>query len=130
MHIGAVASARVVGQGRRWRFCRRPWPSPLLPVVAVAGDRLVLQHGRPLAVTGGVMRQSSITGYNPAGAYRVTTRELGLAVRDRHRLTQLVYQRPLARRLSGFAAAAHHRNWSHRRGLSNNLVMLGVSLAH
>ena len=97
---------------------------------AVVGDRLVLQHGRPLAVTGGVMRQSSVTGYDPAGAYRVTTRELDLAVRDRHRLTQLVYQRPLAGRLSGFAAAAHHRRWSHRRGLSNNLVMLGVSLAH
>ena len=76
------------------------------------------------------MRQSSITGYDPSGAYRVTTRDLDLAVRDRHRLTQLVYQRPLAGRLSGFAAAAHHRNWSHRRGLSNNLVMLGVSLAH
>ncbi len=97
---------------------------------AVPGDRLVLQHGRPLAVTGGVMRQSSITGYDPSGAYRVTTRDLDLAVRDRHRMTQLVYQRPLAGRLSGFVAAAHHRNWSHRRGLSNDLVMLGLSLHH
>ena len=97
---------------------------------AVAGDRLVLQHGRPLAVTGGVMRQSSITGYDAAGAYRVTTSDLDLAVRDRHRMTQLVYQRPLGGRLSGFAAAAHHRNWSHRRGLSNSLVMLGLSLRH
>lgn len=97
---------------------------------AVAGDRLVLQHGRPLAVTGGVMRQSSITGYDAAGAYRVTKSDLDLAVRDRHRMTQLVYQRPLGGRLSGFAAAAHHRNWSHRRGLSNSLVMLGLSLRH
>ena len=76
------------------------------------------------------MRQSSITGYDPSGAYRVTTRDLDLAVRDRHRMTQLVYQRPLAGRLSGFVAAAHHRNWSHRRGLSNDLVMLGLSLRH
>ena len=97
---------------------------------AVPGDRLVLQHGRPLAVTGGVMRQTSITGYDPSGAYRATTRDLNLAVRDRHRMTQLVYQRPLVGRLSGFAAAAHHRNWSHRRGLSNDLVMLGLSLHH
>ena len=97
---------------------------------AVPGDRLVLQHGRPLAVTGGVMRQTSITGYDPSGAYRATTRDLDLAVRDRHRMTQLVYQRPLVGRLSGFAAAAHHRNWSHRRGLSNDLVMLGLSLHH
>ena len=97
---------------------------------AVPGDRLLLQHGRPLAVTGGVMRQSSVTGYDSSGAYRVTSRDLDLAVRDRHHMTQLVYQRPLAGRLTGFATAAHHRNWSHRRGLSNNLVMMGVSLRH
>ena len=35
---------------------------------AVPGDRLVLQHGRPLAFTGGVMLQTSITGYDPSGA--------------------------------------------------------------
>lgn len=97
---------------------------------AVAGDRLVLQHGRPLAVTGGAIHQTSVTGYDAAGAYRVTGRDLDLAARDRHRMTQLVHQRPLGGRLSGFAAAAHHRNWSHRRGLSNNLVMLGLSLRH
>jgi hypothetical protein len=30
--------------------------------------------------------------------------------------------------ISGFAAAAHHRNWSHRGGLDNNLVMFGLSV--
>ena len=76
------------------------------------------------------MRQTSITDYDSSSAYRVTTRDLDLAVRYRHRMTQLVYQRTLAGRLSGFAAAAHHGNWSHRRGLSNNLVMLGLGLRH
>ena len=94
------------------------------------GDRLVLHYGEPLAVTGGVMRQTSITGYTASGAYRATTRDLDLAVRKRHRMAQMVYQRPLAGRLSGFAAAAHHRNWSHQGGLTNNLVMLGLSLQH
>jgi len=26
--------------------------------------------------------------------------------------------------------AAHHRNWSHQGGLTNDLVMLGLSLQH
>ncbi|MEK9553770.1 MAG: S8 family serine peptidase, partial [Alphaproteobacteria bacterium] len=86
------------------------------------GDRLVLHYGEPLAVTGGVMRQTSVTGYTSSGAYRATTRDLDLAVRKRHRMAQMVYQRPLGGRVSGFAAAAHHRNWSHQGGLTNNLV--------
>ena len=99
------------------------------------GDRLVLHYGEPLAVTGGVMRQTSITGYTSSGAYRATTRDLDLAVRKRHRMAQMVYQRPLGRatgagRVSGFVAAAHHRNWSHQGGLTNDLVMLGLSLQH
>ncbi len=94
------------------------------------GDRLVLHYGEPLAVTGGVMRQTSITGYTSSGAYRATTRDLDLAVRKRHRMAQMIYQRPLGGRVSGFAAAAHHRNWSHQGGLTNNLVMLGLSLTH
>ncbi|MEK9936630.1 MAG: hypothetical protein VW619_09370 [Rhodobiaceae bacterium] len=28
------------------------------------------------------------------------------------------------------SSAAHHRNWSHQGGLTNNLVMLGLSLTH
>jgi hypothetical protein len=94
------------------------------------GDRLVLHYGEPLAVTGGVMRQTSVTGYTSSGAYRATTRDLDLAVRKRHRMAQMIYQRPLGGRVSGFAAAAHHRNWSHQGGLTNNLVMLGLSLTH
>jgi len=94
------------------------------------GDRLVLHYGEPLAVTGGVMRQTSVTGYTSSGAYRATARDLDLAVRKRHRMAQMVYQRPLGGRVSGFAAAAHHRNWSHQGGLTNNLVMLGLSLTH
>ena len=69
-------------------------------------------------------------GLDGDDALAVLHRDLDLAVRDRHRMTQLVYQRPLAGRLSGFVAAAHHRNWSHRRGLSNDLVMLGLSLRY
>ena len=92
------------------------------------GDRLVLHYGEPLAVTGGMMRQTSVTGYSDSGAYRATTAELDLAVRDRHQMTQVVYQRPLAGRMTGFAVAAHHENWSHRGGLTNNLVMIGVTL--
>ena len=98
--------------------------------VAAPGDRLVLHYGETLAVTGGVMRQTSVTGYDAAGGYRATTRDLDLAVRQRHRMTQLAYQRPLAGRLHGFAAAAHHRNWSHRGGLTNNLIMMGLSIRH
>ena len=92
------------------------------------GDRLVLHYGEPLAVTGGVMRQTSVTGYSDSGAYRATTAELDLAVRHRHRMTQVVYQRPLAGRMTGFAVVAHHENWSHRGGLTKNLVMIGVTL--
>ena len=29
---------------------------------------------------------------------------------------------------SPLVAAAHHRNWSHRGGLGNNLVMFGLSM--
>ena len=32
------------------------------------------------------------------------------------------------RGITGFAAAVHHRNWSHRGGLGNNLVMIGLSV--
>jgi hypothetical protein len=81
-------------------------------------------------VTGGVMRQTSITGYTSSGAYRATTRDLDLAVTRWHRMVQMAYQRPLAGRVSGFAVAAHHRNWSHQGGLTNNLVMVGLSLSH
>jgi hypothetical protein len=98
--------------------------------LASEGDRLVLHYGEPLAVTGGVMRQTSITGYTSSGAYRATTRDLDLAVTRRHRMVQMAYQRPLAGRVSGFAVAAHHRNWSHQGGLTNNLVMVGLSLSH
>jgi hypothetical protein len=45
-------------------------------------------------------------------------------------MVQMAYQRPLAGRVSGFAVAAHHRNWSHQGGLTNNLVMVGLSLSH
>ncbi|MGB2495283.1 MAG: hypothetical protein ACPIFQ_03620, partial [Candidatus Puniceispirillaceae bacterium] len=101
--------------------------------LAKDGDRLVLHYGQPLAVTGGVMRQTSITGYSSSGAYQATTRDLDLAVRHRHHMAQMVYQRPLGwakggGRISGFAAAAHHRNWSHQGGLTNNLVMIGLSV--
>jgi subtilisin family serine protease len=98
--------------------------------LASEGDRLVLHYGEPLAVTGGVMRQTSITGYTSSGAYRATTRDLDLAVTRWHRMVQMAYQRPLAGRVSGFAVAAHHRNWSHQGGLTNNLVMVGLSLSH
>ena len=99
------------------------------------GDRLVLHYGEPLAVTGGVMRQASITGYTSSGTYRATTHELDLAVTRRHRMVQMAYQRPLgwakgAGQVNGFAVAAHHRNWSHQGGLTNNLVMVGLSLSH
>ena len=98
--------------------------------LASEGDRLVLHYGEPLAVTGGVMRQTSITGYTSSGAYRATTHELDLAVTRRHRMVQMAYQRRLAGRVNGFVVAAHHRNWSHQGGLTNNLVMVGLSLKH
>ena len=95
---------------------------------AQAGDRLTLQYGQPLAVTGGAIRQSSVMGYTGSGAYRVDDTVLDLGVRKRHRMAQVMYRVPLAGGISGFAAAAHHRNWSHRGGLDNNLVMFGLSV--
>ena len=95
---------------------------------ARAGDRLTLQYGQPLAVTGGAIRQSSVMGYTGGGAYRVDDTVLDLGVRKRHRMAQVMYRVPLADGISGFAAAAHHRNWSHRGGLGNNLVMFGLSM--
>ena len=95
---------------------------------ARAGDRLVLHYGAPLAVTGGAIRQSSVMGYTAAGDYRVDDSVLDLGVRKRHRMAQVMYRTPLGDGISGFVAAAHHRNWSHRGGLGNNLVMLGLSV--
>ena len=95
---------------------------------ARAGDRLTLQYGEPLAVTGGTIRQSSVMGYTGSGAYRVDHAALDLSVRKRHRMAQMLYRAPLADGITGFAAAAHHRNWSHRGGLGNNLVMIGLSV--
>jgi len=92
------------------------------------GDRLVLQYGEPLAVTGGSIRQSSVAGYTANGGYRQGHSSLDLGVRSRHRMTQVMYRAPLAGGIHGFAAAAHHRNWSHQRGLGNNLVMFGLTL--
>ena len=92
------------------------------------GDRLVLHYGEPLAVTGGAIRQNSVMGYAADGAYRPAQSSLDLGVRSRYRMTQVMYRAPLADGISGFAAAAHHRNWSHQRGLGNNLVMFGLSL--
>ena len=93
-----------------------------------AGDRLVLHYGEPLAVTRGVIRQNSMMGYTDAGSYRATTTNLDLAVRARQRMMQVMYRVPLADGITGFAAGAHHRNWSHQRGLDNSLVMLGLSV--
>ncbi|MGC6518724.1 MAG: S8 family peptidase [Candidatus Puniceispirillaceae bacterium] len=92
------------------------------------GGRLVLHYGEPLAVTGGAIRQSSVMGYTAGGAYKPVQSSLDLGVRSRHRMTQVMYRAPLADGVSGFAAAAHHRNWSHQRGLGNNLVMVGLSV--
>ena len=97
---------------------------------AMSGDRLVLHYGEPLAVTGGAIRQSSVMGYTAAGAYRSETRSLDLGVRARHRMAQVMYRAPLADGITGFAAAAHHRNWSHQRGRGNNLVMFGLTIRH
>ena len=95
---------------------------------ARAGDRLMLHYGEPLAVTGGAIRQSSVMGYTAAGNYRAEESVLDLGVRKRHRMAQVMYRTPLGDGISGFAAAAHHRNWSHRGGLGNTLVMLGLSV--
>lgn len=95
---------------------------------ARAGDRLMLHYGEPLAVTGGAIRQSSVMGYTAAGNYRADESVLDLGVRKRHRMAQVMYRTPLGDGISGFAAAAHHRNWSHWGGLGNNLVMLGLSV--
>ena len=95
---------------------------------ARTGDRLVVHYGEPLAVTGGTIRQSSIMGYTRAGAYRAEDSVLDLGVRKRHRMAQVMYRTPLADGISGFAAAAHHRNWSHQGGLGNNLLMVGLSV--
>ena len=43
-------------------------------------------------------------------------------------MAQMLYRAPLADGITGFAAAAHHLNWSHRGGLGNNLVMIGLSV--
>lgn len=59
--------------------------------LASEGDRLVLHYGEPLAMTGEVMRQTSITGYTSSGACQASTHELDLAVTRRHRMAQMVY---------------------------------------
>lgn len=92
------------------------------------GHRLTLHHGAPLAVTGGTIRQTSVAGYTDEGAYRTDSTDVALGVAARHRMTQIVYQAPLARHVHGFAALARHDNWSHRRGLDNNLLMLGLTM--
>ena len=97
---------------------------------ARSGDRLVLQYGEPLAVSGGKMRQTSVMGYDAGGAYKPSVSELDMKVRRRHRMAQIIYRAPLSNGITGFAAAAHHRNWSNHGGLQNNLVMLGLSLRH
>lgn len=95
---------------------------------ARAGDRLVLHYGEPLAVTSGAIDQHSVMGYTAAGGYKPVKSRLDLGVGSRHRMTQVVYHAPLADGITGFVAAAHHRNWSHQSGLGNNLVMLGLSV--
>ena len=97
---------------------------------AMTGDRLVLHYGESLAVTGGAIRQSSVMGYTAARAYKSETRSLDLGVRARHRMAQVMYRAPLADGITGFAAAAHNRNWSHQRGRGNNLVMFGLTIRH
>ena len=67
-------------------------------------------------------------GYTAGGDYRAETSHLDLGVRSRHRMTQVMYRAPLAHGVTGFAAAAHHRSWSHQSGLGNNLVMVGLSV--
>ena len=68
------------------------------------------------------------TTLKASSAYRVDDAALDLRVRKRHRMAQMLYRAPLADGITGFAAAAHHRNWSHRGGLGNNLVMIGLSV--
>lgn len=92
------------------------------------GDRLVLHLGQPLAVTGGAIHQTSVAGYNGDGSYRTSESRIGLGVASRHRMMQIVYRTPVARGVTGFAAMARHDNWSHQRGLGNNLVMLGLTM--
>ena len=59
--------------------------------LASEGDRLVLHYGKQLAVTGGVMCQTSITSYTSSVAYQAATHELDLAVTRRHRMEQMAY---------------------------------------
>lgn len=92
------------------------------------GDRLVLHLGQPLAVTGGAIHQTSVAGYNGDGSYHTSESRIGLGVASRHRMMQIVYRTPMARGVTGFAAMARHDNWSHQRGLGNNLVMLGLTM--
>lgn len=92
------------------------------------GHRLTLHHGAPLAVTSGTIRQTSVAGYTDDGVYRTDSTDVALGVTARHRMTQIVYQAPLAKHIHGFAALARHDNWSHRRGLDNNLLMLGLTM--
>ena len=66
--------------------------------------------------------------YTAAGNYRAEESVLDLGVRKRHRMAQVMYRTPLGDGISGCAAAAHHRAWSHRGGLGNTLVMLGLSV--
>ena len=53
-----------------------------------------------------------------------------MKVRRRHRMAQIIYRAPLSNGITGFAAAAHHQNWSNHGGLQNNLTALGLSLRH
>ena len=92
------------------------------------GHRLTLHHGAPLAVTSGTIRQTSVAGYTDDGVYRTDSTDVALGVTARHRITQIVYQAALAKHIHGFAALARHDNWSHRRGLDNNLLMLGLTM--
>ena len=63
-----------------------------------------------------------------AHAPRATSHAM-LAALPRWHPDALAYAaRALADPAPGFAAAAHHRNWSHRGGLDNNLVMFGLSV--
>ncbi len=53
---------------------------------------------------------------------------MALGVTARHWMAQIVYQAPLAKHIYGFAALARYDNWSHRRGLDNNLLILGLTM--
>mgnify|MGYP001365864302 CR=1 FL=1 len=92
------------------------------------GHRLTLHHGAPLAVTSGTIRQTSVAGDTDDGVYRTDSTDVALGVTARHRITQIVYRAALAKHIHGFAALARHDNWSHRRGLDNNLLMLGLTM--